>query len=528
MKNSYRSARLSVVMLISMLWGCSLISASAGNDHYNGIIPLNEIYEKLGVPVDPGHGRSGHEYPRPNDFELLLALEVNFVDASSDLPAFYQITGTLFPQIKFELRLPPETQWNRKFYMAGCGGFCGGLDTNFPNDQFTNNLNWGLLRGYASATTNSGHDNMGNGRTYAKWALNNRPGEIDWGFRSIHEVTRVSKALICAFYSRRPQYSYFAGCSTGGRQAIMEALRYPKDFNGVISGAPALDYTGLVAIWTSWIVQGVGDTVFTSQNLDEIEQAVLDQCDALDGAQDGLISDPRRCPVIDFSATGLSSEQLTALNQLYSRPKNSSNEILYEGVLPYGSDFYWPIWLPGTKGTTANPHALQLIVPFNDGFLKYMAFAVDDDTFTVNDFDFDTTPDRLKFMGRLYNATSPNLREFKKAGGKILMYHGWADSIVPPLFSLNYYGRVVAAMGGVTKTQEFFRLFMVPGMDHCSTAQSLEFNGMGQSIGLDNFDALGALETWVERGKAPDSLEASGWTRKGLPIGQVLYPYMPE
>lgn len=153
---------------------------------------------------------------------------------------------------------------------------------------------------------------------------------------------------------------------------------------------------------------------------------------------------------------------------------------------------------------------------------------MDDVTFTADDVDFDTSPDRLKFMGKIYNATSTNLSKFKKAGGKILMYHGWADSIVPPLYSLDYYDRVVAATGGVKKTQEFFRLFMVPGMDHCSTAQTLEFAGRGKSIGLDNFDALGALETWVEEGRAPDSLKAGGLTREGLPIEQVLYPYIPE
>lgn len=525
MKCIFRYASLSWAMMILVLWICSPLPASACNDQYNGIIPLNEIYEKLGVPVDSGHGHGRHGCPRPDDFELLLELEVNYVDASSDLPAFYQVTGTLFPKIRFELRLPPEDEWNRKFYMAGCGAFCGGLDTNFPNGQFTNNLNWGLLRGYAAATTDSGHDNMGLGRTYAEWALDNRPGEIDWGFRSIHEVTRVSKALICAFYSRRPKYSYFAGCSTGGRQAVMEALRYPKDFDGVISGAPALDYTGLVATWMSWVVQGVGGNLFDASDQAAIEQIVLDQCDSLDGAADGLISDPRLCPEIDFSAAGLDPGQLAALNQLYSRPRNSTNEILYEGVLPYGSEFYWPIWLPGAEGTAANPLALQLIRPFNDGFLKYMAFEVDDETFTATDFDFDTTPDLLEFMGRIYNATDTNLSKFKKAGGKIIMYHGWADSVVPPFYSLVYYDRVAAAMGGVKKTQKFFRLFMVPGMDHCSTAQSLEFSGRGTSIGLDTFDVLGALEMWVEKGQSPDSLEASGWTRHGLPIAQVLYPY---
>lgn len=525
MRGFLRLPGLAGALLIVALLIASPIPASAYHDHhdpYNGIVPLSEIYQKLGVPY---HGR--HDCPNPEDFELLLELEVNDVESTADLPAFTQVKGALFPSIRFELRLPPEDEWNRKYYMAGCGGFCGGVDI-FPVSQFTNNLNWGLLRGYASATMDSGHSNNGLGRTYAEWALDNRPGEIDWGFRSVHEVARVSKALICAFYKRRPQYSYFAGCSTGGRQAVVEALRYPKDFDGVISGAPALEYTGLVATWMSWVVQAVGDNVFTAADQALIEQAVIDQCDDLDGAADGLISDPRRCPEIDFSDIGLSDDQLAALQKLHSRPTNSTGEILYEGVLPYGSEIYWPIWLPGAEATAANPLALQYIRPFNDGFIKYMAFEVDDPTFTAFDFDFDYDPDLLEFMGRIYNATGTNLSAFKKAGGKILMYHGWADTIVPPIYSQDYYDRVSAAMGGVKKTQQFFRLFMIPGMDHCSTAQGLEPASLGTSIGLDDFDALTALEMWVERGQAPDSLEASGHTRDGSSISQVLYPYRSD
>jgi pimeloyl-ACP methyl ester carboxylesterase len=524
MKSFLRFTGLTGAILVLALLIAIPVSASAGHDQYNGIIPLSEIYEKLGVSF---HGR--HGCPSPKDFELLLELEVNDVaaDPVSGLPEFTQVKGTLYPETKFELRLPLDNEWNGKFYMTGCGGFCGGVDI-FPVGQFTNNLNWGLVRGYASATSDSGHSNIvdgtSKGRTYADWALDNRSGEVDWAFRAIHEVTRVSKALICAFYQKRPKYSYFAGCSTGGRMAVVAANRYPKDFDGVISGAPALNYTGLVATWMSWVVQAVGTNVFTATDQAVIEQAVLDQCDALDGAEDGLISDPRLCPAIDFGALGFTGDKLAALNQLFSRPTNSAGDVLYEGMYPYGSEFYWPIWLPGADPTVLNPYAVHLIVPFNDGFVKYMAFEVDDPTFTAFDFNFDTDPARLEYMGRIYNATK-NLDAFQKAGGKLLMYHGWADSIVPPFYSQYFYNRVADAMGGVKRIQKFFRLFMIPGMDHCSTAQSLEPIGLGTSIGLDDFDALTALEMWVERDRAPDSMEASGHTRDGDPISQTLYPY---
>ena len=305
--------------------------------------------------------------------------------------------------------------------------------------------------------------------------------------------------------------------------AVVAANRYPEDFDGVISGAPALNYTGLVATWMSWVVQAVGDNVFTADDQAAIEQAVLDQCDALDGAEDGLISDPRLCPPIDFTGIGLSSDQLKALDQLHRRPINSDQDVLYEGVLPYGSEYYWPIWLPGADPTPVSLNLpFNLFVPFNDGFLQYMAFEVDDPDFTAFEFNFDDDPAMLEYMGRIYNAAT-DLDAYRKAGGKILMYHGWADTIVPPIYSQYYYDQVAAAMGGVKRIQRFFRLFMIPGMDHCSTAQ-----GFGTSIGLDDFDALRALERWVERGQAPDSLEASGLTREGDPITQVLYPYRSD
>jgi feruloyl esterase len=530
------SAILSTMLLIGMWCGGS--TAVAGNHVDFSQMSIDEITDLLGQEFDSinsgkhkGWGQNNYYRYRPpkdfdpNPFEFLLDLSVEKVaaDPATGLPEFYKAKGTLFPEIKFELRLPPKEDWNKKFYMAGCGGFCGGVDI-FPVSQFTNNLNWGLVRGYASATTDSGHDNLGKGRTYADWALDNRRGEIDWGYRSIHEVTRVCKAIVHLFYHRTAKYSYFAGCSTGGRQAIMEALRFPEDFDGVISGAPALEYTGLVATWMSWIAQAVSGVPFSGEEVGRVQAAVLAQCDDRDGAQDGLISDPRRCPKIDFSGAGLSSKQLAALNQIYSKPINSQSAILYQGVMPYGSEFYWPIWVPGVAGTTNSPLSLGLIGPFNGNFLKYMAFQEDDSAFAATDFDFDAHPALLEFMGKIYNATSTDLKKYKANNGKIIMYHGWADSIVPPTRTIAYYESAAAAMGGLEKTQDFFRLFLVPGMDHCSTAQGLAASGV-KSIGLDDFDALGALEKWVEEGIAPDEINASGKALDGKVRSRPLFPY---
>jgi pimeloyl-ACP methyl ester carboxylesterase len=430
---------------------------------------MEKTFDGLNAQGRKGHGRWHHGFPDPKAFEYLLELAIEHVPANPDtgFPKYYRITGKLFPEITFELRLPPGRDWNKKFYMAGCGGFCGNNDTSFPDGQFTNNLNWGLLRGYAAATTDSGHsswvDGVNQGRTYSAWAEDNRRGEIDWGYRSVHEVTIVCKALVHLFYHRPARYAYFAGCSTGGRMAIMEALRFPEDFDGVISGAPALEYTGLVATWMSWIAQAVGydintgvaDITFDVDQIGAIQQAVLDQCDGIDGAEDGLIMDPRRCPAVDFSGLGLSGEQLAALEQIYSTPVNRLGAKLYEGVMPYGSEIYWPTWVPGVATT---PEALSLAITgrFNGNFNKFMAFQEDDPDFTAADFDFDNHPALLAFMGKIYNATSTQLRKYKKMGGKILMYHGWADPIVPPARTIAYYEAAVAQMGGLKKTQDFF------------------------------------------------------------------------
>ena len=533
------------LVLLAGLW-CGVLPASAGSPIDLSQMKLGQVTDLLGKGFDAkdfgshedrGYGKF-HRYRRPRDFdpnafEFLLNLTFEKVAADPDtgLPDFYKISGKLFPEIGFELRLPLKKKWNKKFYMAGCGGFCGGVDI-FPVSQFTNNLNWGLVRGYAAATTDSGHDNLGNGRTYGEWAINNRRGEIDWGYRSIHEVTRVCKALVHLFYRRPVRYAYFAGCSTGGRQAIMEALRYPKDFDGIISGAPALEYTGLVATWMSWIAQAVGydinkgvtDITFNADQIGAIQQAVLGACDNLDGAEDGLIMDPRRCPAVDFSSLELTPEQMDALDQMYRKPVNYLGAPLYQGVMPYGSEFYWPIWVPGVAGTDDSPLALGLIGPFNGNFIKYMAFQEDDPNYSALDFDFDVSPALLAFMGEIYNATSTDLKTYGEMGRKIIMYHGWADSIVPPMRTIAYYESVAAAVGGLEKTQDFFRLFLVPGMDHCSTAQGLAASGV-KSIGLDNFDVLGALEKWVEKGIAPDEILASGKTLGGEERSRPLFPY---
>jgi hypothetical protein len=446
------------------------------------------------------------------------------VDAHDGLPAHCRVRGVAVPAISFELRLPLEN-WNGKFYMAGCSGFCGRLEADHPN--FTNAMNHGLERGYAAATMDAGH--WGSGPTDGRWALNDRIAETDWAFRSVTETARVAKLVLQAYYGRPESRAYFAGCSTGGRMALMEAQRFPSDFDGIIAGAPALDYSSLVATHFAWLVQANrrddGSEILARDKIGAIAAAVVEACDAADGATDRLIDDPRRChwqpaslacsagangpdpaaptgakrdPESEPGFVCLQDDEVAVLEKWYGGARDSQGRALYAGGVPLGSEPYWPLWLTGAPGTR-DPTPMAL---FARDFLRYMAFAHDPgEGYDTHDYDFDRDPARLAHMAALYDAEQANLSEFRQRGGKLIIYHGWADPIVTPLRTVEYFESVQNANGGELSTAEFARLFMLPGFDHCGTQSGPGANDAG-------FDPLPALEAWVEQGIAPDSIPA--------------------
>jgi len=416
------------------------------------------------------------------------------VPAGGDLPGYCRVLGYVRPAINFEIRLPTE-DWNGKFYMVGCGGLCGTLDSDRPG--FINAINYGLKRNYAVATTDGGH--WGSSSLDGRWAKANPVAEADWGWRAVQETTRVGKTVTEAFYQTAPTYSYFQGCSTGGRQAHMAALRQPEDFDGILSGAPALDYTGLVGTHFAWIVQANtgpdGRPILTPQDAPVIQEAVLAACDTTDGVADGMISNHRQCD-FDPDTLDLAPEKIEVLQAWYSPPVNAAGAVLHPAAVPPGSEAYWGLWLTGFPGGGG-----ALVPGFGANFLKYMAFPDDPPAdYTAMDFDFDTDPARMAPQGALYNADDPDLSAFRAAGGKLLIWHGEADAIVFPGKTLAYFDELTAAAGGRAVADEFARLFMVPGMDHCGIL------GNGPGIGQGGFDPLTALETWVEEGTAPDRL----------------------
>jgi len=445
-------------------------------------------------------------------------LSSTVVPSRDGLPEHCRVLGVIRPAINFEVRLPTR-DWNGKFYMAGCGGFCGGLDSDLPG--FTNAMNHGLRRGYAAATMDGGH--WGASRVDGRWAWNDRLAENDWGWRAVTETARVAKSLVATFYGKPQHKSYFAGCSTGGRMGLMEAQRFPADFDGIIAGAPALDYTGLVATQFAWVTQANirpdGSEILGRGKVANIAAAVTAACDARDGRRDGLIDDPRACdwqPAAMACGTNpsdacLTPDEVKVIEKWYAGPRTAAGTPLYPGGIPRGSEPFWPLWLTG-NATNRSPPLLTL---FAREFLRYMAFAEDPgESYDVRSFDFTRDPPRLAVMARLYNADNPDLSAYAARGGKLIVYHGWADALVTPYRTLQYVEQVQQTMGGPARTGQFLRLFMLPGFDHCGMQSGPGTNDAG-------FDPLPALEAWVERGVAPDSIPATrsnpdgsaAWTR---------------
>ena len=474
------------------------------------------------------------------------------VEERDELPAHCRVRGVIVPAINFELRLPIE-DWNGKFYMVGCNGFCGRLEVE--RSGFTNSMNHGLERGYAAATMDGGH--WGSAITDGRWAQNDRIAETDWAWRAVTETARVAKALLQAYYGRPQSHAYFAGCSNGGRMALMEAQRFPADFDGIIAGAPALDYTGLVATHSAWVTQANrrddGGEILARGKVAAIGAAVREACDSLDGANDGLIDDPRRCDwqpaalacATEKKASGstadpsgrvksgaepvstcLEPEEVAVLQKWYGGARDSQGSQLYPGGVPRGSEPYWRTWLTGAPGTR-NPPLMPL---FARDFLRYMAFAHDPgESYDTRDFDFDRDPASLAHMAELYDAEQADLGEFHARGGKLIVYQGWSDPVVTPLRTVEYFEAVRAANGGPEATSGFARLFMLPGFDHCGAQGGPGANDAG-------FDPLPALEDWVERGIAPESIpaqrrDAEGaiqWTRPVCDYPRVATPQPAE
>ena len=378
------------------------------------------------------------------------------VAATGSTPAYCDVTGYVAPQIQFEVRLPLTT-WNGRYYQTGCGGFCGVVPISSCGQA--------LDRNFAVGAENTGH--VG---TDGLWAYHNRPAEIDWGYRSPHVVSIAAKALIKVFYGKSPAYSYFQGCSTGGRQALSEAQRFPHDFDGIIAGDPANRQNYLAPIAQGWVEpvnrDRRGNLILPKDKLPLLHDAVLSKCDALDGREDGVLDNPSRCTFDPGSlrcrrgeerSGCLTSAQVRVVRDFYSGPRNSHGRILMRG-LPLGSELGWGIYDIGTDTSLSGAGNFATQV------LRYLAFRRDPGpSYQISDFSLDHDIRKLHYMARIYNADNPDLRRFRAGGGRLILYHGFADPLISPYSTINYY-RAAARLGrGLARTQRWVRLFMLPG-----------------------------------------------------------------
>lgn len=424
------------------------------------------------------------------------------VPGSDIAPEHCRVDLLVQPDMNIEVNLP--TAWNGRLYMFGNGGFAG---ESFDSAGRAANRARGLKAGFVTAATDTGHSAQREpGGTFAV----NRQKFIDFGFRSLHVTAETAKRLIAAYYSDPLAKSYFDGCSTGGRQALMLAQRFPTDFDGIIAGAPGLNYTAGQIARVYW-KQALAENPFPAAKLNLLASRVYEQCDAKDGLKDGLIDNPLRCdfhPANDLPRCESSSDH----SECFTSNEIAVLERLYGDVSRQGKRYFpgWPVgaeavgpngqsgWLGQHIDTPAGQSAWN---GYASGFIRFILgpgtpLASLTDADAMQKFDLNKDHENLPFAQEVLDATNPDLTAFRQHGGKLLMYFGWADPQLNPRMGLEYYEDVVSKMG--PSTPEFARLFMVPGMAHC-----------GGGIGTSTFDSATPLVHWVEQGNAPDSIAAA-------------------
>jgi feruloyl esterase len=403
----------------------------------------------------------------------------------ADLPAFCRVAATLNPtsdsDIKIEVWMP-ASGWNGKFQAVGNGGWAGTI--SYPA------MAQALAHGYATTSTDTGHSTPG-----GSFALGHPEKLIDYAYRSEHEMTVKAKTIVNSFYGKAPTRSYFNGCSTGGRQALTEATRFPDDFDGIVAGAAANPKSRLDT-WRIWMgLETLKDPEarIPQEKYPAVHQAVLAACDALDGLKDGLIDDPTRCR---FDPQVLACKQADGPGCLTPKQVHSVETILGPAKSPKTGAEIFPGYQPGTElrwgQLLGGPDPYDTAL---DQF-RYMVFNDPKWDWRTFDVDRDLAKAEQALKGML-TALDPNLTPFVSHGGKLLMYHGWSDQDIAPLASVNFYKSATAALGGA-KASSSLRLFMVPGMGHC-----------GGGEGPNTFDMMAPLEQWVEKGQAPARILAS-------------------
>ena len=437
------------------------------------------------------------------------------VGAAGDVPEHCRVAGQILPEIQFELNLP--TAWNGRLYMFGNGGFTG---EPFDAPGRIASRSEALKHGFAVASTNTGHEAAL--EPLASFALN-RQKLLDYAYRAVHVTAMTAKQIVNTFYQAPVSHSYFDGCSTGGRQGLMSAQRFPEDFDGIVVGAPVLNFSGSL-LRHIWRAQAIQTAPITKEKLSIVAERVYAKCDKLDGLADGLIDDPRKCPFHPATDLPMCSGDVDGPS-CFTTAQIKTLEKIYDGVKINGKQFFpgQPLgaeiqamgpngmssgWEPWTVTQTGR----SLDAQFGESFLRYIAFSKPDPQFDLSKFNFDTDVEKMSAAARLMDATDADLSRFQSRGGKIVMYFGWADPALTPFMGIDYYEKVEAQMG--LSTTDFFRLFMVPGMFHCRGG-----------VGVSTFDALTPVVQWVEKTVPPDQIIGSRVVDEKVVRTRPLCPY---
>ena len=397
--------------------------------------------------------------------------------------AHCRVDGIIGTETRFRLLLPDD--WNTKFFMGGGGGFVGSVQ----NEAVAT-----VNQGYATVGTDTGHQGSG---LDASWAHNSPERRANFGYLAIHRTADTAKAIVAHYYGSEATRSYFSGCSRGGGQALMEAQRYPQDFDGIIAGAPAYDWTGIGSQMIRNTQMLFPDPknltpMFTSDELRLLEARVVAACDAVDGVEDGVLNDPREC-AFDLGSLPLPAAKTAALKAVYAPTVNVDGEI-YPGQ-PFGGEGQtagWPTWIIGGTTFLKGQAVPSLGFAFGTGIFKYLVF--NDPDWDYTKYDLDRFKNDSAQAAAYLNATDPNLDAFKARGGKLVLWHGWADSGLTPLATIRYHEQVHARDANA---RAYLRTFMLPGVLHC--------NG---GAGPDTVDWASVIADWVEHGRAPDRVVA--------------------
>jgi feruloyl esterase len=475
------NARMLLAMTAVLLAGARVLAQETHEEC--AVLAALDFSEKLGAAVQ---------------------LTAGAIPAAQDLPARCRIAGTIAPETGIEVWLPVEG-WNGKLFTAGCYGMCGLIRSDQMEDA--------AARGYATVTTDMGHSEERHPNSI--WAHNNPALETDFAHRATHLAVLAAKELVRAYYGNHEEHSYFRGCSTGGRQALVAAQRYPEDFDGVIAGAPF--HQTLSAPHMIWADRANtapdGSPLLDKPQFELLHRAALAACDAGDGLEDGIVGDPEACRFTPDSLlctegeTGpcLSRAQVDAARKIYQGAVTSQGERLYPFGATAGSEFTWGQQLLSDDG---KPPFFRNI---GQRWLQYHAYApdppLDSGPFA---FDFDRDPARLTTLAGF----APDLQRFSARDGKLLIHHGWVDESLIAAHTLDYWQDAMRAAGGQEALARFARLFMLPGVTHC-----------GGGPGAGDVDYLTALERWVEHDEAPEVL--IGYRTKDSVSTLVRQPRFP-